>query len=334
MRCKPTSLFAPCVEARLADLRCYSVRLELRGLKTSSYAVIDFILSRDAVRAVDDQRSLRGIFGNPDADMFARYPTWWALSRKDDFESLYNYYLGRVEAWYQSKGGIITLKVVAFTPEDAKLLSDLLLIQSELLINRMNERSNADFISFAERQLTRAEAMLLDAQQKITDFRNKELILDPVADSGKALDLIGTLTAELADAQRQLKETSEGSPYSPMVQSLRSRISALDQQIATEKSKIVGNDKSLVNKIAMYERLVLDRGFADRNLTSTFDMLQLAQQNAWHQQLYIETIANSYLPDKSTEPRSARWVSAVFVISSVLCSLIWLVVAASKEHAS
>jgi capsular polysaccharide transport system permease protein len=299
-----------------------------------SYAVIDFVLSRDAVKAIDEEHPLRKIFANPGADWFATYPYWWAFWRGDNFECLYDYYLSKVDAWYQSKGGIITLKVIAFSAEDAKLLSDLLIHQGEQLINRMNERSNLDAISVSKKELDRAEAMVVAAQQKITTFRNTELMLDPVADSAKAVDLIASLTSELADAQRQLNETLQGSPSSPIVQSLRSRINALNQQIASEKFKIAGHDASLASKISTFERLTLDRQFADKVLSAAFDTLQSAHQTALRQQLYIETIVSPALPDEATEPRTARNIGAVFVISFVLYGLMWLVISASKEHAS
>ncbi len=300
-----------------------------------SYAVIDFILSRDAVKAIDKEHSLRQIFSKDKADYFAKYPYWWEFWRGEDFETLYDYYLWKVEAWYQSsKGGIITMTVIAFSPEEAKTLSELLLHQAELLINRMNERANTDAISFAQKELDRAEKMVLDAHQRITEFRNRELILDPVADSIKVLDLIGALTLELAVAQRQLNETLQGSPSNPSIQSLNVRIKALNDQIAVEKLKIAGQDTSLAGKIAIYERLLLESQFADGNLGAAFATLQAAQQNAWHQQLYIETIAKPNLPDEFTEPESTRWVSAVFVITFILFSLLWLAISATKEHAN
>ena len=162
-------------------------------------------------------------------------------------------------------GGIITLRAMAFSPEDAQLLASLLLRQSEKLINRMNERANHDAVSFAEKEVGRAESMVLEAQRKITEYRNKELILDPVANSEKILELIGRLAGSVADLQRQLTETLLSSPSSPVIQSLQARIDAYKEQITTEKSKIVGTDKSLASKVAAYERLTLDRQFVDQN---------------------------------------------------------------------
>ncbi len=278
-----------------------------------SYAVIDFILSRDAVQAIDKTHPLRQIFSKAGADYFARYPNWWAFWRPADFESLYDYYYEMVDARYSSNGGIITLKVIAFTPEDAKTLAELLLRQSELLINRMNERSAFDGVSFAKKELDRAEAMVLEAQQKITDFRYKELIFILLSDAAKALDLIASLSSELANTKSQLSETLQSSPSNPAVQSLRGRINALMDQIAAEKRKIVGQDHSLAPKLAVYERLTLDRQFADQNLSVAFSNLQTALQTAWQQQLYIETIVSPNLPDRSLLSRKARETSPLFL---------------------
>ena len=63
--------------------------------------------------------------------------------------------------------------------------------------------------------------MVVDAQRKITEFRNRELILDPVADSERILDLIAKLTELVADLQRQLAETLQSSPSSPAIQGIR-----------------------------------------------------------------------------------------------------------------
>ena len=298
-----------------------------------SYAVVDYLTSRDAVKAIDSEHSLRSLFNKPGVDWFARYPFWWQFYMGDSFEALYDYYYSRVEAWYSSRGGINTLTVIAFSPEDAKLIAELLLRQSEILINKMNERANSDQISFAKKEVERAEAMVVAAQQKITNYRNTELIMDPVADSTRVLDLIATLTSELADTQRQLTETLQGSPSNPAVQSLKARITALKEQLETERAKIVGHDSSLASKIATYERLALDRQFADRNLSNAFDGLQFAQQIAWGQLLYIETIVQPSLSDYPTEPQSTKNTAEVFFIGFVLFALVWLVVSAAKEHA-
>jgi capsular polysaccharide transport system permease protein len=294
-----------------------------------TYAVIDFMLSRDGVRRLNERCSLRKIFNGPGVDLFSRYPRFW---RGDSFETLYDYYLNRVEAWYQSKGGMVTLRVSAFRPQDAELLAQSLLRLSEELVNHINQRAHADAITYSEQEVARAQNLVIEAQKRLTAFRNSELMLDPVADSLKLVDLTVRLKGELADAQRQLNETLQGAPSNPVIPSLRSRIAALQQQIATERSKVVGDANSLAPKVAAYERLTLDRGFADRNLGLAFDALQAARQEARRQQLYIETVVSPRQPDEATEPRRARNVITVFVVGFCLFGMLWLIIAGSREH--
>ena len=294
-----------------------------------TYAVIDFILSRDGVRKLDERCSLQPIFGGPGVDIFSSYPRPW---RGDSYEALYEYYLNRVEAWYESKGGTVTLRVSAFRAEDAEKVARELLRLSEELVNQINGRAQADAIKNAELELQRAESRVVEAQRKITSFRNSEFMLDPQADSLKLAELVTRLKGELADTQRQLNETLQGQPSNPVIQSLRSHITALQNQIATEGAKIAGGATPLASKIEVYQRLTLDRGFADRDLGIAISALQTARQEARRQQLYIETVVSPHKPDEAIEPRSTRYVLTILVISLAAYSMLWLVISGSREH--
>ncbi len=295
-----------------------------------AFAVHNFMQSRDAVLALDHQKSLREIFGPSSADILSKYPRFWL---GDSFESLYEYYLQRVEVAYQPTTGISTLRVSAFNPEDTKLIAENLLRLSEKLINRMNDRANDDALTYAEGEVARAENQVIGSQREITLYRNSELMIDPNVVSVKTLDLIGNLAAELARTRLQLSEMIQNSPSNPSIQSLRVRIEALEGQIAAEKSKIVGGADALASKISTYERLVLNREFADRNLAAAFTTLETAHQEGRQQHLYIETIVSPTLPDEPTEPRRLRNVITILFCCFSIFGMLWLVIAGSQEHA-
>ena len=294
-----------------------------------AFAVHHFMRSRDAVQALNEQRPLREIFSKPGVDVFSRYPHFW---RGDSFEALYEYYLQRVEVSYQPSTGISSLRVSLFDPNDAKFIVECLLHLSEQLINRMNNRANADAFAYAENEVRRAEEEVVKSQREITQYRNRELIIDPSALALKILDLIGSMTAELAQTRLQLDETIQKSPSNPSIQSLRLRIDALQNQIAAEKAKIVGGADALASKIASYERLILNREFADRNLAAAFTTLETARQEGRRQHLYIEMVVSPTLPDEAIEPRRIRNIITVFLSCFATFGMLWLVVAGSREH--
>src|SRR5258706_15837942 len=86
-------------------------------------AVQNYMLSRDAVRALVEQLPLRATFSRQEADAFARFPHVW---RGDSFESLFEYYLDHVSVVQDPARGLTGLEVVTFRPEDSLQLAQAL----------------------------------------------------------------------------------------------------------------------------------------------------------------------------------------------------------------
>ena len=104
-------------------------------------AVQSYIMSRDALRALEKKIDVREIFHGKNADVFSRFPRFW---RSDSFESLYDYYLERVTVVQESSKGIAQLRVEAFSPGDAQKIARELLTLGEQLVNRLNTRAQED----------------------------------------------------------------------------------------------------------------------------------------------------------------------------------------------
>ncbi len=146
--------------------------------------------------------------------MIARFPN--PISG-DTEEELFLHYKGKVEAIHVATTGITTLRVQAFRPEDALAVNRTLLTLGEELVNRMNERIRNDAVRFAESEVNRSQQRLVDTQIKITEFRNRELMLDPSKSSLIVAELIGRLSAELAVVTAQLREVEAASANSPQI---------------------------------------------------------------------------------------------------------------------
>jgi len=228
--------------------------------------------------------------------------------------------------------GITTLKVQAFTPEDAHAIASSLLVISEQLVNRMNTRASRDALNQARKVVTEAEEAVFQAQRKLTEFRNQEKFLDPANASMKVFDVIADRSAELATVRIQISEIQKNSPLSPALENLRNRERALSDQISAESAKIVGSDGSLASKMSAYERLVLQREFTDRALSLALDALEAARQEARGKQLYIQTIVTPNKPDEALEPRRFRYIITIALFSFTLYGMVWLIYAGAKEH--
>jgi capsular polysaccharide transport system permease protein len=294
-----------------------------------SFAVENYLQSRDAVRLLEARVPLRSFYSQETIDPLSRFPYPW---ESDSFESLYDYFQSRVSVIRNSATGITVLRVTAFSGAAAAEIAKNLLAMSEELVNKMNVRSQQDSIVHARNFLRDAEKRVLDAQGQLTAFRNRELLVDPSLNSTKTLDVIGQLAMDLARTQTQLTEMRSGSPSSPAIPAFRARIEALQNEIASEKSKLAGGDGALAGKISTYEQLVLSREFADRELAGAWAAMQGVQQEARRQQIYLETISGPVVPDEPIEPRRFRIVLTILAFSSAIFAMSWFLFSAAKEH--
>ncbi|WP_294535472.1 capsule biosynthesis protein [uncultured Rhodoblastus sp.] len=292
-------------------------------------AVQSYLLSRDAVRALERRIPLRKMFGRDGVDLFARFPHFW---RGDSFERLYEYYLERVSVIQDPSKGITVLRVIAFDPSDAQQMTTELLRLGEEMVNRLNSRAQRDAISSSLVEMANAEKRTLEAQIKLREFRNKEGLVDPAKNSSSVLETITTLSTELADDMAQANELKRNSPQSPSIGSANEKIDSLRRGIESQRLQLAGGDASLAAKLGVYEQLALERELAERSLASANLSLEAARQEARRQAIYLESIVSPNLSDESTEPQRLRLIVTVFVLSFALASVAWLVVAGAKEH--
>ncbi len=295
-----------------------------------TYSVHDFVLSRDALKELDEQLGVRKAFSSRDADFINRFP---GLDWDDSFESFYRYYKKRVGVDYDTVSSITTLNVRAFTAEDAKRINDLLLKMGERLVNNLNDRSRQDLIKFATQEVTIAETKAKTAALALSSFRTSQSVFDPDKQSAIQLQGVAKLQEELLATEAQLNQIKRVSPKNPQVASLTSRVATLRSTIAAETSKVAGGGASLTSKSANFERLVLDKGFADKQLASALTSLETARSEAERKQLYLERLVQPNLPDKALEPRRVRSIFMVFAVGMMAWGVISLLVASVKEHA-
>jgi len=203
-----------------------------------SFIVTEFIKSRAAVDALVEQNRLKEILSRPEGDFLSRYPLPWAESNN---EELYQHYLRFITVRTDSGSGVTTLDVRAFRAEDAYHLANALVQHAEELINRLNDRAREDAIHYAQIEVNDSQVRLSNMQKSLTDFRNREALVDPNKQSSAALDMIARLSDDLADSKARLLALEEQAPQSPQGEALRARVAAMERQISDERARIVGS---------------------------------------------------------------------------------------------
>jgi len=294
-----------------------------------TYSVHDFIKSRDALRELDDKLGVRRAFTSEDIDVLNRFP---GLDPDDSFEALHRYYQKHVGITYDSVSSISILRVRAYTAADAKRINELLLEMGERLVNNMNIRSRRDLIQVAENEVRLAEQRARDAAGALSGFRADRSVFDPDRQGALQLQGVLKLREELLVAENQLAQVRQVSPDNPQIPSLESRVKAIEKAIGDENARVLGRAGGLVSKSPAFDRLVLDKAFADRQLAAALTALDQARAEAQRKQLYLERLVQPHLPDHAVEPRRVRSIVTVFVLGLVAWGVLSLVVAGVREH--
>lgn len=300
------------------------------GSSTDSYIVQDYIHSLDMVREVNKRVSLQQVFNHPDADWMS------SLGKQPTQVEMLAYWNKFVTASYDPTTTIITLKVRAFSPQDAKNLSKAVLYQSEILVNNLSEQARKDDLLFAEEEVKRAEKRVANVRALMNEFRTQAQDLDPKQTASSKMMLIGELEAQLAKTQAELSAlTSYMDPKAPSVINLTRKANALTQQIQNEKNSIAGDtdtQPALSGVFADYEPLVVERTFAEKAYTSSLASLEAARVETSRKHRYLATFVEPTLPDEASEPQRLRSIITVFLASLVCWAIGLLGLGIIREH--
>jgi len=264
-----------------------------------AHIVLAYLTSRAALRELIAEAPIREMLTRSGHDVLWTYPLPF---RAESEQRLHDHFLRFISSKFDQATGISTLKVQAFVAEDAATIATALLRNAEKLINRLNERVQEDAVELARREVQTSEAVAIERQRQMTEFRMRWSLIDPVKVSTSAHQTIAKLALEAAQTRAQLAEMQKSSPQSAQIPALQLRITALEEQVRKEQLQLAGSDDSLAPRLAEYERDLLVREFAERSFASAMSALEIARAEALRQKLYLEQITAPVAADHHSYP--------------------------------
>lgn len=279
--------------------------LNLSGSATSDTDILyEFVQSQALVAAVDEKLDLAAIWSKPgpEADpVFSFHPP-------GTIEDLTDHWARMVKIFYDSGTGLMELRVLAFTPEDAQAIATEIYAESTRMINELSDQARADAIGYARAELDAALERLKQARAALTAFRNRTQIVDPTVDLQGQAGLLSTLNQQLAAAMidaDMLKQTTR--PNDPRIAQAERRIDVIETRIAGEKRKLgIGENgtgtEAFATLVGEFERLSVDREFAETTYTAALASYDAARAEARRQSRYLATHVRPTLAQKSQYP--------------------------------
>ncbi len=295
-----------------------------------NYVVTDYLLSRQVVEELQRRIDVRSLY---DKDV-AKNDLWARFARSLPMERFLVYWNRMVTANYDPMTGLAVVTVRAFSPQDALLIANTMVTLSEDLVNGVAKRPQMDSVRFAEGEVRRTEERLRVARQELTDYRLKEGLVDPSGALSTNVALVQTLRGQLIQQQADLATllSQQQNPNTPAAQSLRSRIAATKDQLdkmVKEVSKDREGNKVLTELVGRYERLDLERQYAQAGYVAAQQAFDQARANAAAQHLYLTPYVRPVLAESSTYPRRGQstliaalaffgiWIVGLMVVRAV-----------------
>jgi capsular polysaccharide transport system permease protein len=294
-----------------------------------SYSVQDYVMSRDALKALNERIGLDRKYADPKVDPISRFS---GIDPDNSFEALHEYYKKMVKVQTDSASSISTVTVRAFSAKDAYEANRILLEKSEELVNRLNERGRGDLLRYAQAEVATAAAKAKEAAVQLSAYRNSKSVLDPEKQAGVQMQQVAKLQDELIATSVQLAQLRTSTPGNSQIPALVSRARTLRDEIAKETAKATGGQQSLADKFADYQRLALDAEFANKQLGSALTSLEMARNEVQRQQVYLERIAQPSLADVAQEPHRVRSIIATLLLGLIAWGILSMLVAGVREH--
>ncbi|KIP17355.1 hypothetical protein WI80_09455 [Burkholderia ubonensis] len=296
-----------------------------------AWIVTDYIESMDALRTLDRNLPLRKWIGRPNGDVISRFPQ---PGGDESYESLLRYYRNRIVAVvHDSTSSITTLRVSSFDSRSAQAINENLLTMSEALVNELNRRGLEDGMRYANDSVRDAQRRVTESALALARYRSDAAVFDPDRQSSLRLQQIGRLQDELLAARAKLAEIAAVAPANPQVDSLKMRIAVIRDEIDAASNTVTGKGtNSFAAKSRDFERLSIEKGFAERELASALTLQEQARNEASKKQLYIARVVQPGLPDAPEEPKRLRAILVTFTLGLVTWGILSLLLFGVREH--
>lgn len=293
---------------------------EFSGSSSSDTDILyEFLQSQSLVAEIDAAVDLHTIWSKPQNDPI------FALSPGGTIEDLLAYWERMVTITYDSGAGLIEVRVLAFDPQDATRISVILFERASEMINNLSAIAREDAIGYARIELQNAVKRLKSAREAVLRFRNENQLVDPAQDTQVQAGLLGTLQAQLAEALIDLdilRDTTRTGDHRLL--KAQRRVNVIETRLAAERQKMgIGSTapvgEVLANLVSEYERLVVDREFAERSYTSALAAYDASQAEARRKSRYL---AAHVLPTRAESSRFPdRWT--LFGLTTLFLFLTW-----------
>ena len=296
------------------------------GAQGHADLLFEYVQSQEIIERVSLEFDLQRHYSQtwPLDPVFSLWPT-------ATIEDLLWFWGRMVRVTYDKSTGLMLLQVRARDPASAQEIAQLVVAESERMINRLNETARRDATRNAEADLEVALARLRAAREALAEFRARTQIVDPQADIQGRLGVLNNLQQQLAESlveQDLLMQSIDGAD--PRMRQVQRRIEVVRNRIREERETfarmdVTGDDTDYPRLIAQFEGLQVDQVFAEATYQAALTALDAARSNASRQNLYLANFIQPTLAQRPQFPKAIQIIGLVLLFATLLWGIMALV---------
>ena len=298
-----------------------------------SNILYEFMRSQQLVQDIDDKIDLRTMFSK------RRDPDWLlSYDPEGTIEDLTRYWERMIRISYDSGSGLMEVRTRAFTAEDAKAIADAIFDENSKILNELSAIARADATRYAAEDLAQSVERLKQAREALTTFRLKNQIVDPNADIQAQMGLLTTLQTQQAVALIDFDLLADiARDGDPRLEQAQRRLDVIETRIKAEREKFgVGGQGpggvEFATTIADFERLTVDREFAEAAYAASLSARDASIAEANRQSRYLATYIKPTLAQKSEFPQRFILLAVIALFSGLIWAIFILVYYALRDR--
>lgn len=288
--------------------------------------LFEFVRSQEIVELVSNEFDLVAYYSAnwPRDPVFSIWP-------EATIEDLVWFWGRMVRVNFDRSTGMILVQVRAHDPDAAQTIAQLIVRNSEEMINRLNATARADALRNAENDLQLALERLRAAREELVEFRVRTQIVDPQADVQARMGVLSNLQQQLAEALVEYDLLSQSADLNdPRLRQFSRRIEAIRTRIRDERQNFTQMDVTIdetdyPHLIAQFESLQVDQAFAEATYQAALTAMDAARSNVSRQQLFLANFIQPTRAQRAQYPQTTLLIGLSFFFSLMAWSVMALV---------
>ncbi len=307
--------------------------LSLLGIGSSSQLqdsmiVKEYLESLDMYKQVDAEFHLTQHYKSDAIDFVERLPE---DATQEEVLEMYNRHL---IIFYDEKSGILHISFLHVDPKKAQEILKFLVAHVDYQINEFNRRKAKKQLKFVEEEFQKAKKKLDEAIEKIEQYQNEHLLLDPNAEATSKSSIIAELESTLAQKELELatKKRYLNDDNFEII-SLKNQIKELKKSIENAKKNLTGGKEGRLNRILfVYEQLKMQLEFATEVYKNALLQLETTKIEIAKNDKTLSILSKPNLPDGYRYPDKPRVFITILILTLLAYGIFAMIGSIIRDH--